>query len=226
MKEFLRFFKCHRFIAGSVGVLFLCVYILFGCAGTSLDPSALEGKQLGKFLVSTWNKSEASFQNQVLWPNLTADESRILKGKREVIVYSYDGVSDAGDYIETGDIVPDATINRILNLLDRLQRDWLIRAGSSIGAQSVLYGDAKKLRKASDADIRKVLVEAGIISEFEAQMSPVLIGSLIELIRSGIHAAITLLEMRNETEEQIAAWWGVNWPVFQAYDLSKLPIVP
>jgi hypothetical protein len=98
--------------------------------------------------------------------------------------------------------------NELLNKLMDLEQNWY--------TQSVAVGGE---------DVRKMAVEAGLIGETSAQMDPIFIGVLLELLRNGIHAYRAIQQQKHLDAIQMEAAWRDSLAKFQALDVNGLIVI-
>jgi hypothetical protein len=207
-----------RFIA--VLTVFVMFVSMVGCTKL-LGEEKNTPKARGYMAMRTYNAALADYKAWVNYTDLTADEVSTLTKKRDALITAYKPVNYYNTYVETGRI-PTADMEReLISWLDKIQRDALRNAARS---RSVA---AEK----SDQQILKELTEAGLIDPAEQSqlksskmLSPSLIALLIELIRTGIHSAAVLFEMRSMSVEEIDAQWQATWDIYKAFDPTTLPV--
>ena len=212
-------------------VIYLVVLSFFvnfvGCAGMS-GQSLDTAHKRANFMMRNFDAFFDTYNAQANWSNLTAYEIKMLNTKRTIGI---DGKITADvycGYVATGEYITPELTQKVFNYLDRLLRDKLVRYDTHrVTTLSPDYVEAKGLQQASKAEIEQALKDAGIIPEgISVQMSPALVATIIEIVRQSIQAAIILIQMKAQSNEQAEAAFAFQWPLFKAYDMNvKLPVV-
>jgi hypothetical protein len=183
--------------------------MFFGCSILSgMDPQSLKTPHArANFINVTYTLAFADYQRFASMPNLNPQAKVLLNAKRAILARLYIPVSLFNGHAETGTIT-DAMFNELLNKLMDLEQNWY--------TQSMAV---------TDGDVRKMAVEAGLIGETSAQMDPIFIGVLLELLRNGIHAYRAIQQQKHLDAIQMEAAWRDSLAKFQALDVNGLIVI-
>ena len=194
----------------------LVTFMFFaGCAGMGqLNPANLKGNHSrARFVNVTYNMAFLDYQKYAALPNLKPEAIELLKTKRKVLVNLHLPISLLNNHAESG-IITDAMFQALLDKLLELEMGW--------------YTDPQKMTtlnldpKIKDGHLKRAAVEAGLVGETTAQIDPMFMGVLLELLRAGIHAVRALLSQRNLDEAAMAEAWKASWAQFKTLDPNAL----
>jgi len=198
--------------------LILSFVFFMSCAGMSqLNPANLKGNHArARFVNVTYSMAFLDYQKYAALPNLTPEAIQLLKTKRHVIANLHLPISILNGHAETG-LITDAMFQALLDKLLELEMGW--------------YTDPQKMTtmkldsKIKDSHLKRAAVEAGLVAETTAQIDPMFMGVLLELLRAGIHAVRALISQRNLDEAQMKAAWEASWTQFKTLDPNTLIVL-
>ena len=201
-----------RIVSLAIVVLFFINFI--GCAG--LQPADLTTpKARGTFVNNTYHAIWNDYQTYAQYANLSEDAKDLLRAKRTIIANMHIGVSVFNGHVQTGTIT-DAAFQAILDKLLEIQLNWyMIKSSAWYLSEDV-----------SDAKLRKLIWEAGLVSGTSAQTDPLFMGVLLELLRTGVQALRQLMAQRGLDEVEMAAAYNESWIKVQSLKVADLIIIP
>ena len=198
-----------------VTALLVTLAFFVSCAGLiQMNPANLKGNHArARFINVTYIGAFLDYQKYAALPNLTPEAKNLLKTKRHVLANLHLPISILNGHAETG-IITDAMFDAMLDKLLELEMGW--------------YTDPQKMTtfaldpKVQDGHLRRAAVEAGLMGDISAQVDPIFVGVLLELLKAGIHAIRALLSQRNLDEAQMEEAWRASWTQFQQLDPTQL----
>jgi hypothetical protein len=202
-----------------VALLIASCFLFSSCAGLLINPEALEApKARAKFINTTYDLAFKDHQRFAALPNLRTEAKTLLNTKRTMLIHMNPFIATYNGYVETGVAPTDVMFDELLGYLANLESGW--------------YTDTSQAKsftidpEITDAQLRRALTEAQILEKStSAQMDPMFMGMLIELMRTGIHALRAMLAQRGLTEEQMSAAWQTSYDNFRTLDPHMLPIL-
>ena len=111
-----------------------------------------------------------------------------------VLVNLYLPISILNEHAAVGTIT-DAMFNTLLDKLMELETGWWTDT-----SQAQIFALNAKV---TDAQIKRAAIQVSLIGETSAQVDPIFMGILLELIRNGIHAIRAMLTQKDLDETQI-----------------------
>ena len=205
-------------------LLTICFFV--SCAGMGVSPTDLQTPHArGRFVLMTYVRAFQDHQRFAALPNLTDDAKKLLNAKRDILIAmnqpAIGPIPVFVNYIETGQVITDLVFDAILDQLLLLETGWY--TDSKMDKTFMLRPSAKNTEKELDDAITKAAVEASLVKA--DKFDPIVVGSLIELIRLGIHALRTLLEQRNLDELQMAEAYNVALEQYRSLDMNALVVL-
>jgi hypothetical protein len=207
----------------------------FSCAGTSINPANLKTPAARtRFVVATYNAAYADHVRFSNLPNLKPEAKKLLNTKRRILIELADPsigpITMVVDNYENGAPFTDALFNALLDKLLLMETGWYTSDSQAqvfeLTPQSVFKDPKAQTEENLDKILKRSAQEAGLISDKPtAQISEILIGTLIELLRAGIHAVRVMLQQRGMDEEQLAADCVKVITTYKTLDPNSLKIL-
>lgn len=104
-----------------ISIVFLCLISFVGCSIISQNVSSMKPKDKLSWMMGVYNAQYNDYQFVSSKPDLTEDNKKILKAKKEIMIEVYPLIKLYESYIITGSIINMDIENQILSLLNRLQ---------------------------------------------------------------------------------------------------------
>jgi hypothetical protein len=192
-------------------ILMVALFFIASCA--SMNPANLETPHArARFVNVTYVAAYNDHVRITQMENLTPEAMELMNTKREILMVLQAPISILNGYVATGN-VPDALYEELLQMLLELETGW--------------YTQAQIQKDALDEALMKLIRDAGIMDEVvarnaEAQMDPIFLGVLIELLRTGVHALRAMLSQRNLDAVQMKTAWEESLAQFRAADPTLL----
>jgi len=212
--------------------LIIAIALLASCAGMGVSPADLKTPHArGRFVLNIYNAAFADHQRFAELENLKPEAKNLLNDKRKILLELgdplYGPVTIFINNIETGTPLTDAMFNAILDKLIMLETGWYTSTDQAQVFELKPQNVFKKPEDQTDENLQKILartvVEAQLVpSGPQAQISEVLIGSLIELARLGIHALRAMLTQRGLDEAQMTVKYNEELARFKSLNLGAL----
>jgi hypothetical protein len=104
-------------------IIVLCLALAFfaGCAGPAIKPfSEMNPKEKAIFFLKIYNGQFDSYQMQSAQPNLTAEQVKMLKAKRDILKAMHPMIQVYDMMVNAGGLPDIATEENILQFIDRL----------------------------------------------------------------------------------------------------------
>ena len=190
-----------------VTIFTLIAFLFVGCALMSgLDPQSLKTPHARSLFVNkTYTMAWEDYQRYAVLENLRPEAVTLLKAKRMILANLHLPIAVLNGHAEVGNIT-DAMFNELLGKLAGLEEGW--------------YTTSSQAQANVD---RTVVVESSIVSsETSAQMDPIFMGILLELLKSGIHAWRAIQQQRHFDAEQLATAWQESFDKFKTLDITQL----
>jgi len=199
-------------------VLLVTLMFFMSCAGMGqLNPANLKGNHArARFANIIYNLAFIDYQKYAVLPNLKPEAVELLKAKRKVLANLYLPISLLNGHAEAG-VITDAMFQALLDRLLDLEMGW--------------YTDPQKMTtlaldpKIKDEHLKRAAMDAGLFGETSAQIDPIFMGVLLELLKAGIHAVRALLSQRNLDDAAMEEAWKASWAQFQTLDPNTLVVL-
>jgi len=221
-------------------VVFLMIVVFFiqfvGCAGMNINPADLKTPHArGRFVNAIYIAAYNDHVRYANLENLRPEAKELLNAKRNILIELadplYGPIPIFNTYIETGEIITDSMFNGLLDRLLLLQMGWYTdpKAYSADGPTPQVFRLVPAKDNTEDqlkTALKNASAQASIISDKPtAQIDPIVIGTLIELLRIGIHAIQTMLQQRNLDETQMAEAYQESLAQFKLLDPTTLKVL-
>lgn len=215
-------------------VLFIIFVFLAGCVGSQLNPANLKTPHArGRFVNVTYSMAFADYVRYSQLPDLKPSAIKLLNAKRKILIELADPIYGPltvfNQHIQDGVLITDGMFNALLDRLLLLETGWYTESGQArVDKPTVFTLTPQSVNKQNPTqkDLEDVLKrfasEAGLTADLTPQMSEIMLGTLIELLRTGIHALRAMLQQRGWDEEQMAAGYAESYSNFKALDMTAL----
>jgi len=195
--------------------LLIVISFLVSCAGMGINPADLKTPAARtRFVVATYNAAYADHVRFSNLPNLKPEAVQLLNTKRRILIELADPalgpITLVVNNYEGGIPFTDSMFNAVLDKLLLMETGWYTDESQAqvfkLTPQNVFKDPASQTEANLDAALTGLSQKAGLLSsEPTAQLSEIMVGSLIELLRAGIHAARILWQQKQMDETAIAA---------------------
>ena len=105
-----------------VPILFVFLILSFvGCNGSELKPiGEMTASEFSVYVHSIYNSQYDQYMADVIQPNLSEDQKKILKTKKIILTEMYDPMMLFTSYVKSGAIPPDELRIRVTAILNNL----------------------------------------------------------------------------------------------------------
>ena len=213
--------------------ILVTIAFLTACAGMAINPASLKTPHArGAFANNTYAAAYADHSRYASLDKLKPEAKELLNAKRKILIELKSPIGPLtifNEYISTGNLISDSMFTALLDRLLLLETGWYTDESQAqvfqLTPQSV-FKDPNATEESLDAVLRKTAEEASLISAGpSAQISEMLVGLLLELVKTGIHAIRAMIELRGLDEAQLAAKYQESLARVNSLDPNALKIL-